>query len=209
MKLLKYVAIILFLCSISSCNNSKYKSDIHLLGSAQANSPEFLIRINGNPCKNGQGEIGLCIMGVKRNRALSFSLNILPYDYDLEIICSSNVDVEFNTTVFQGDTFSYTVSPDRFSHVTVFNCQISVYPHEHVNAMFASMRFFVVAEDYKSMDTPYTTTRRGKTYLVTGSHARFIYLNDVRVEEKTTEIEYNGEQVVIESESGRRAYYGF
>jgi hypothetical protein len=203
-----FLPLILILVTACSCKPIKYTSDFGFLPSAQANSPEFLVKINGKYCKDMDGRIGLCAKRVRSNEKIILVLDARPYSYRLNVNCSSLVDFNLSVDVAQNAAFSFEIHPDSFQEVKSFTCIGEVFPQDRpqeVSAFWHS-RFVVFDKEYQERESIYSDGE----HLVLGQNARFSLLNEEKAVSKKTRVKAAGiNKAYSESETMRFNYWGY
>lgn len=204
------VAFLLFfiLLTACSCQPLKYKADLGFLNSAQANSPEYLVKINGKFCKDLDGEMGLCAKRIKSNEKISFILDKRAYSYRLNVSCSSLVNFKLSVDVLENANFEFSIEPEAFQEAKSFTCIGEVFPQdrsESVSAFWHS-RFIVVDKLYQGREEIYSQDGA----LILGSNAKYTLLNEDKIIKKKTAIKADGiSKAYSESETMRFNYYGY
>jgi hypothetical protein len=197
-----------FLLSLFACQSLKYKSDIGFLNSAQANSPEYLVKINGKFCKDIDGMIGLCAKRIKSNEKITFVLDKRPYSYRVNVECSSLVDFSLSIDVLANSSFEFEITPDKFPEAKTFTCIGEVFPQdreEEVSA-FWHTRFVVYDKSYQARES---INVQGDQ-LVLGQHAKYTLLNEEKNISKKTSYNFKDvKRAWSESEIMRMNFYGY
>jgi hypothetical protein len=207
---MKNTIILLFLISslnnFMSCTPLVFKKDTQFISSAFANSPELLVYFNSKPCKNGEGEIGLCHNRLYKSSDLEIVLKPISYSYKVVIACSSNIGVEYIADVVPDTEFKYTISKERYSLQRVFNCTVTVFPHDRPYAtIFAAARFAVVDDKYTPLESIYLSN--GVTIL--GEYSYIVVADGQYYKRKTFFSKQDKKRIIVESYNGRRSYYGY
>lgn len=186
----------------------KYSSDFGFLNSAQANSPEYLVKINGKFCKDIDGEIGLCAKRVKSNEKISFILDKRPYSYRLNVECSSAVNFKLNVDVLENSAFEFSIDPSQFSESKSFTCIGEVFPQdrkEEVSAFWHS-RFIVFDKNYQAREMIYSFDGA----LILGQNAKYSLLNEEKQVKHKATVKANGIfKAYSESDAMRFNYHGY
>ncbi len=211
---LRHLAVAaLFGGSVAACFSGcksplKYRNDFGFLVSAQANSPEFPVRLNGSLCVDSDRRPGLCAKRVRSSETIRISFEPQTYAYLVTLTCTSGVKVPPPGNVIAGEPFSFTLSPDDFREFKSFTCIGEISPQDREAPVSASFRahFVVVDANYAEREAAYLTARNGKTYLVLGQFARSARVFDQgrwRLVEKRPIVEVKGdpEKVAAYSES--------
>ena len=211
-----FAATILWMCAIVACSSIKYKDDLGFLVSAQANSTEYPIHVNGKLCIDLDGQTGLCSKRVKSNEPVTFSVDPQPYSYKFQITCSKGTGIEKESRdVESNKSFEFKILPAQFDTLLVFSCVGNVYPADRPQPMAAKFRVQINVYDaeYTGREEMYVTKKQGKNVLVLGTHARTSFVNDgagwKRYTEKTYVEVKNPATVVAWSESYNMRYNGY
>src|SRR5574343_458180 len=112
----------------ASCESIKYKDAVGFLSSAQANSPEQFVLVNGKPCIDMDGIPGLCAKRIASNQTISFKFERQQYAYRVSIKCTAETGVNASWDVRQGEAFEYKITPDKFSPLRLFTCIGDIFP---------------------------------------------------------------------------------
>jgi hypothetical protein len=206
MKLLFLLFVTFF--TITSCQSMKYASDLGFLNSAQANSPEFLVKINGKFCKDVDGQIGLCAKRVKSNEKISFILDKRPYSYRLNVECSASINFKLNVDVIEDTVYEFSISPESFQEQQSFTCVGEVFPQDRPQEVsaFWHTRFVVFDKNYQARESIYSANGQ----LILGQNAKYSLLNEEKPISKKTAVKAAGiEKAYSESETMRFNYYGY
>lgn len=200
---------LLALFVLTSCQSINYEADFGFLNSAQANSMEYFTLVNGSPCKDMDGKIGLCAKRIKSDQALQFKMDAKEYSYRFNLTCTSSLNADFSIDVEKGKVYEFSIPSDKFSNVRSFTCIGEIFPHDRDQEVSAnwSVRVIVVDSEYLERELVYKTTRKGKEFLVFGKHARYVTVNGKRYEKKPM-VEYKGGPGYSESERMRFNYWG-
>lgn len=191
-----------------SCSCIKYAPDTEFKNSSQANSFEYLVRINGEVCKDITGKVGACAIGVKSEEKIDFSFDSRPYGYRLKVECSSAQGFEEIFDVAKDMPFSFNIVPS----VKQFSCIGEIFPVDRKQSISAKWyaRLLVQDSDYEKRETPYVYTDKKKKYLVMGSHSKYLNIDGKDLDEKTvTLLKNDNVKAYSESEMGRFNYYGY
>ena len=136
--------LILVVITACSCNQIKYEADNAFLNSAQANSMEYYVRVNGSPCRDVDGLIGLCAKRIKSDQGVKFSLDGKEYGYRLEFECSAEINYEHIIDIPAGKPHSFIIPPSKFKRYKRFTCQGEVFPHDRKQQVSASFSVRIV-----------------------------------------------------------------
>jgi hypothetical protein len=191
-----------------ACGQLEYRADLNFLNSAQANSPEYLAFINGKPCKDMDGQIGLCAKRIRSDEKITMALDKRPYAYRLNVVCSSNVDFKLSVDVVEDKPFSFDILPASFGGLKSFTCTGEVFPQDRPQEVsaFWHARFVIYDKNYQAREEIYSA----RDTIIFGQHAKYTLVNDeIVLKKKTT---YNFKKVkraFSESELMRFNYYGY
>lgn len=196
-----------------ACNPIKYEADLGFLNSAQANSFEYFVRINGTPCKDMDNKIGLCAKRVESNQSLKFEIDSKPYSYTLSVRCTKELNSDFSVNVAKEVPYSFTIKPESFATVKSFTCIGEVFPEDRDQEISANfqVRAIVVDSNYVEREIVTTTKVKKDTYLIFGKHSRYVFLNGkfynkqpmIKIDPNAVNIGYS------ESERMRFNYWNF
>lgn len=200
--------IFLILLLVCSCSCIKYVSDVGVISSASANFADLMIKINGDICKNGSGQLGLCIMNIRRGSDLSISLDSLPYNYTFVLDCTDFINSDSSYSVLSNTAFNIKIPSSKFGSESVFNCIFSVVKENSIS-MFASGRFFVFSDKYEKIEDIYKIEQNKQEYLNLGEHSFLSVEDNGKVNHQKPLVKYTGQKIFSESEAGRRVYYGY
>lgn len=176
--------ILLLTLLLSGCNSLKYESDIGFLNSAQANSMEYYAKINGTPCRDMDGIVGLCTKRLASNQELKIEMDARDYAYRFNLQCTSTLGVDFSQDVLAGKAFSFAISPEKFRDVRSFTCIGEVFPQDRDQEVSAnwSVRVVVYDSQYQPREIVYVY----ENHLIFGKHARYITADGKRYSKKTS-----------------------
>lgn len=192
----------------ASCQQLKYVSDSAFMNSAQANSAEYLARINDSVCKDVDGIIGLCAKRIKSDSPVKFSLDKRPYNYRLNVTCSSDIGFNLSVDVLSEKEFSFLIPAENISRVLSFTCIGEVFPADRSQqaSAFWHSRFLVIDKNYRPREQIYTDERGANV----GQHALHITLNDDKSYRKKTVIKSKRiKRIYSESQQMRFNYAGY
>lgn len=177
------ILLSLFACS---CRSIKYKPDLGFMNSAQANSMEYYVRINDKICKDMDNKVGLCAKRIASNKKLTFSFDVRPYSYTLTLRCTGAIDSDFSIDIAKGSLYSFSIIPEKFSHVKTFTCIGEIFPHDRDQQISATFHVRVVVFDgkYVERELVYTKMKRKSKFIVFGSHAKYVTYNNKHYKNK-------------------------
>lgn len=194
--------------ALVACTSLPYKNDNGFLVSAQANSPEFPVYLNGHLCTDMEGFVGLCSKRIKSTEDITFRFDPQTYAYLLTVNCTQGVTPVAAATVPQSQPYSFVLKAADFSQFTAFTCVGEVSPQDRTPPISARFRvsFSVVDAQYSARERIYPTTSDGKNYLVLGEFARSAWVYDQgkwahHDQDTTVEIKGDPSQVKAYSES--------
>lgn len=200
------ISILAWLCP--SCASLKYSDDVGFLVSAQADSPEFPVFINGKICKDTDGIPGLCSKRIRSNEPLVIKMDPRPYAYTIRMACTKELGESQAFAVPKNAPFEHAIAPEKFSSLKSFICIGEIFPDDRDLPISAKWEFRAKVEDriYAQRETPYIRAKGKKNYLVLGQYAKFSNVFDEgqwkAYKEKTiVEIKGDPAKVVAYSES--------
>lgn len=203
-----FLIICSMLITACACKDIKYKPDIGFIPSAQANSPEFLVKINGSVCKDMDNQVGLCSKRISSDKALSFKMDVRPYAYRLNVECSAVINFSLSRDIPSGQSAEFSIEPSQFSEAKSFTCIGEIFPQdreEEVSA-FWHARFLVFDKNYQGREEIYPLGAD----LILGQNAKYTLLNEQKFLTKKVKTDLKGVQKAYsESESMRFNYYGY
>ncbi len=166
--------------ALASCNSLPYKDDVGFLVSAQANSPEFPVYINGKLCTDMEGFVGLCSKRIRSTEDVTFKFDPQSYPYLLTVSCTQGVTPVPPATVPAGDRFTFTIKAEDFSQFRSFTCIGEVGPQDRSPPISAKFRvtFVVVDSEYVQRERIYLKKDGKKNYVVLGQHAKDSWVKD-------------------------------
>jgi len=161
---------------LGQCSSLPYESDSGFLNSAQANSSEWMVRVDGLVCKDLDGLVGACSKRVKSKTDIKVHHDPRPYSYRVAMRCTEGTGIDFSIDVLENQPWGYTIRHDKFKGFRSFTCQGEVFPNDRDNAISAlwQIRFLVVDQDYKKRESVYFSNDQ----LVMGKHARYTTICD-------------------------------
>ena len=199
--------LILLSTTACSCINIKYEADNAFLNSAQANSMELLVRLNGSPCMDMDDKVGLCAKRIPSDKKLVFTQDARPYGYRIYIKCSRSVDVDQSFDIEKDAPFKFEILPEKFIGVKSFTCIGEIFPadrDQEVSALW-SARIVVFDKNYTPRTSIYKIKSGKKKYLILGKNARYSFLNG-KWKKKKTHLKVTGENNFAYSESERMRF---
>lgn len=209
-----YFSIILFL--LSSCTNIKYRNDTGFQMPVTSGALESLIFVDSKPCKDIDGEIGLCSKRLFKDRSLELKIPPHDYNYNLNLICSKSINFNRSIDVLKGQEIEIVIEEDNYQHVTHFTCIGEILP---MDRGFVSHKFEVrvrlIDPEYVKRNEITVYNKGRKYYLILGQYSRYsqVYRNnkweyyDRKTVLKIKKDEINTIKAMSESESGRMTYY--
>lgn len=205
------LAILLVVSFLNSCVAIKYVEDIQFLNSAQAGTAEYFVRVNGSPCKDIDGMIGLCAKRIKTNEVITIHHDPRPYSYMLDIQCSASIDSSFSVPVPANKTYDLKIQPSQFNGSPMFTCIGEIFPDDRtaVSAKW-HVRFILVDEKYREREEIDFVTEKKKDYAVMGKYSLYTtYKNKTTKKGGATVVRYDGGPIYSESRNMRFNYGGF
>lgn len=170
----------LLACLVASCTSLPYSDDVGFLVSAQADSPEFPVYVNGHLCTDMEGNPGLCSKRITSAQDLTLSFDPQQYAYLLTISCPSGIPAIAPASVEAGQPYSFTLPKELFSAYRTFVCIGQVNPQDRTPPISAKFEVTVVVVDaaYSARERAYLMTEAGLNYLVLGQFARNAWVYD-------------------------------
>jgi len=201
-------SFILAFMLLVACASFKYQDDFSFGVSAQADSPEFPVYINGKMCLDTDNIPGLCSKRISSNEALIIRLDARTYSYSLQLACTRELNESQSFHVESGKSFEYAIKPEKFTNLKSFTCIGEVFPDDRSQPLSAKweVRVKVVDKDYVNRETAYFRSEKGRRFLVMGAHARTVNVQDegvwhTYIESPVIEIKGDSEKVMAFSES--------
>jgi len=195
------------LAMIAACTQLAYKDDTGFLVSAQANSPEYPVYINGKMCVDTEGYPGACTKRIGSTEDAVFKFDPQPYAYLLSVACGGGIKVP-SATVPKDQPYAFTITADQMASVRTFVCIGQVSPQDRSPSVPASFNVTIVITDarYVAREKPFITSDHGTPYLVLGEFARDAWVYDdgewsEHSEEPMVEIEGDPKEVRAYSSS--------
>lgn len=192
--------------TFTACQSLPFKDDFGYLVSAQANSHEFPVYINGRLCTDTDGYVGLCAKRVKSTEDIVFRFDPQQYAWLMTVKCTTGVRPVLPGNVEPNKPYTFTIKADDFKEFRSFTCTGEVSPQDREEAISAKwqVRVVVVDSEYEPRERIYTTTSNGKSYLVLGQFARHSWVKDAngwRKYRKATVVEIEGDLVEVKAYS--------
>jgi hypothetical protein len=178
MKFLRRVSLTVFLLFVA-CTTIPYQDDTGFLVSAQANSPEFPVYLNGSLCKDVDGNAGLCSKRIKSTDNLTIHFDAQTYAYQLTMSCTSPMDIAA-ATVAVNQPFDLVITPAQMASLPSFVCIGEIFPADRNSPVSAKFEIRVVVYDSNYLAREAITfEKKGlDNYLVLGQYARSAWVND-------------------------------
>lgn len=189
------------------CQEIEYKSDLELLSSGIANSPEVLAFIDGSECKDSKGAIGGCYVRHKKGSDVLFSLLPTDYAYRLEFKCSSDSNIAFNVDVLPEQKYEWKIEKEKITNLDTTICRGRIFPQrDAVVSSFFEVRIIFV--DSKYIDRENIITYENKLILGENAFKTIVFEGDkVNRYEKKTVIDEPEKYCVISESEGQRFNY--
>jgi len=192
-----------------ACQAIPYKSDLGVLPPVLANSPEFLVYVNGKTCRDSGGEIGFCSFRVTNDQSVVISSIEQQFAYNVDFQVSANLPASLNKTyvVPAGKAFSITIKPTDYAGESVFNFTFDIAPIDAATNVgsFATGRVIITDSKYIPMQKP---IRSGKyLYLGESAHYSTIWEPKGKYLKDETALETPATAAIVMGESGRFAYW--
>jgi hypothetical protein len=180
MKVFYQKFIFFTLLALMACTTLPYKDDTGFLVSAQANSPEFPVYINGTLCKDLDGNPGLCSKRIGSTDDIKLHFDAQAYAYDLTVSCSSPITVQ-GASVASGQAFDLTISNAQMQGQLSFVCIGEVFPQDRSQAVSAKWEIRIVVRDanYVAREGIYVgQDSDGNPAIILGQYARSAWVFD-------------------------------
>lgn len=194
-----------------TCSALPYEADIGFLNSAQANSMEWALQVDGAVCRDMDNRVGACTKRIRSNHSPTLRHDPRPYAYAIQVRCTSATGIRFEDHVLADQEWVYRPPVQAFSDLRSFTCQGEIFPNDRENSLSAmwQVRFIVQDADYQARERIYE--RDG--HLVVGKYAKYttVCTRDRGCEshKEATVVEHPGAAFVYsESELMRINYYG-
>lgn len=212
--------LLLFIFLNFACVKIPYQDDKGFINSAQANSFEFLVLVNGKVCKDMDGIVGMCSKRVKSTDSLEFKIEPLEYAYRLKVVCSKEIGVNFTRDYPANTPVTFTITPTDYQEVKTFVCIGELFPTDRPEEISFKwqIRVEVIDAKYLKREEIFVQETGGDRYLVLGQNARLskVYINGKLHEHREKAIIKLPRKAVVaevkamsESYMGRFNYFGF
>jgi hypothetical protein len=212
--------LLLFIFLNFACVKIPYHDDKGFLNSAQANSFEFLVYVNGRVCKDMDGIVGMCSKRLKSTDSIEFKIEPLDYAYRVKVTCSKELGVNFTRDYPANTHVTFTITADDYQEVKTFVCIGELFPTDRPEEISFKwqIRVEVIDAKYLKREEIFVQETEGGRYLVLGQNARLskVYINGkfyehkekaiVKLPKKSVEAEV---KAMSESYMGRFNYFGF
>lgn len=210
------LSIITILIILSSCTNIKYKSDKGFVLPVTGGSLESIVYIDLRPCKDMDGQLGMCSKRIYHDRNLTISIPPRNYDYNINIMCSRSINFNNNYDVVKNREFKIEIDKNIYSDVSHFTCIGSIAPMDRgiVSHKF-EVRVRIIDSDYIKRNK-ITQYDKGKNiYLILGQYSKYVQVSlngEWKFYKEKTVLKVKKKnihkvKVISESESGRLTYY--
>lgn len=205
------VKIIVLLFLVVACTALNYVTDKGFKVSAQANSFEFPVKLNGFPCKDMVGKIGTCVTQTGSKNPLTIYLIPRPYSYTVSFKCSAGLDFSKSFDVAENKEFS--VAIEDYRDLKFFQCIGELFPDDREVEVSSKFWFFVkvVDSEYDRREEIY----KDEEYFVIGKHSKYVTIcykdGKCKMKKKLTyykDKDNDVASIVSESEAMRFNYYG-
>ncbi len=195
----------------AQCSSIPYEDDIRFLNSAQANSMEWLLRVDGAVCKDMEGIIGACTKRVGSQSDVLLQHDPRPYGYRVDVECTDGTGIVFRHDVPKGEPWQYTLEHGDFEGFRSLSCQGEIFPHGRGNSLSAlwQIRLIVFDDRYEGREEIYYLDEE----LIMGKHAKFTnwcFEGKCRVDDELTTVNTEpGAKAYSESEVMRFNYWNY
>ena len=171
----------------------KYIDDKELPVSAQVNSPELPVYINGALCKDTDDIPGLCSKRIKADEDLEITIDPIPYAYRFALGCSDSIKTSVSSDVLVNVQFKTTITKDKYQQAKSFTCIGEIHPKDRPNTVSAKfeLRVKVVDPKHQAREKMQLYRDGNKKFLVLGAnafHARVCEQNKCTNYDKTTTV---------------------
>jgi hypothetical protein len=194
------------------CYDLKYQPDTYFMGSALANSPEFLVKVNGTVCKDADNQIGACYKRISSSQDLQLDILPLDYAYTFHLTCTDTISSDVKKDVLANQPLSITIPSSKYGTVKVFNCVGRVFPlnrREDISAFF-EVRVRLVDSQYTKLEDIYKTKYKDKDVMIFGKYAYKTQTMDNGMWKQLDKVTVGKPHsaVIVESYNMRYSYYG-
>lgn len=167
---------------MTSCGSLPYEDDIGFSVSAQANSMEFPIRLNGRVCADLDGQPGMCSKRLSSKEDLVVHFDPQDYPTNIRVRCTKGLEITPAVSVPAKQAYDWKIPATAIAAANLieFTCIGEVLPQDRDPPISAKFKISVSIYDaaYKVREQAYLTTEKGKTYLVLGKYARRAWVYD-------------------------------
>lgn len=180
LRFLGFFPLIMLAMGASNCTQHiKYESDKGMLAPYQAEVFEFPVDINGSVCKDMSDQVGACTKIISERQDLNFGIASLPYNYNIVMKCSSQVNFSHNQDIQLNQPHRVVISKELYQGAAEFICIGRITPSDR---SFVSSRFEVRVRvqdgQFVKRENGYIYTEKNKSYLVMGKNALYTYVFD-------------------------------
>lgn len=147
--------------------------------SAQADSPEFVVYVNGKLCKDTDGIPGLCSKRIRSNEDVLLHFDPLPYAWHMTLDCG-NVGPFPPIQEVANAAHEILITRAQFVSFKSFTCIGEIFPEDRPQPLSAKweLRAKIVDAQYEAREQITEETKDGRTYLVLGQFARSAWVFD-------------------------------
>lgn len=189
------------------CSCIPHISDNSFMVSAQANSAEFPIKINGKDCKDINGQMGICAVSLPNGIDIAVDHAVRPYNYRLAVICTESANLNTSRDVLKNSPHKLILQGINFQHLALLYCEGEIFPDDRKDVVSMKWKLLVnlVDPDYIKREEAYVANGQ----VVFGQHALHTYYNEKYFPKGTVVKEKVGAKGNSESFSGRFNYVGY
>ncbi len=213
----RVILLVPFLFGVTSCGSLPYKDDLGFTVSAQANSMEHPIRVNGKLCLDMDGTAGMCSKRISSKEDLVVRFDPQPYPYTVRVRCTKGLPITDAVSVPKNTVYEWKITAAQAAEFLEYTCIGDVLPEDREPPISSKFKVSVSIYDaaYKPRESMFVKAEDGKNYLVLGQYARSSWVWDngkwAHYNKKTyVEIKGRSEEVFAYSESyaARYNYFG-
>lgn len=164
--------------TVASCGGIPYNDDVGAQASAQANSHEVPVRVQGEVCRDLKKKPGACMVQIKSDEAVRVRIDPMDYSYRLLITCTTGMDVPASVSVAANQVYTLTIEPKVFQDFRTFSCIGEISPDDRPQQLSGKWRMSAIVVDasYQKMDGMYVGNQDNKNYLVNGENCRTAWI---------------------------------
>lgn len=122
------LAVAVFLTVGCQSTPLAYQDDSGFLPAVAGGDPEYLAKVNGAPCVDMRGQVGMCALKVKALEDLQLTLDPEPYAYRLTLTCPDAVFGSQSFDVLANTGWAQVIPHEKMATLPAFLCIGEVYP---------------------------------------------------------------------------------